>query len=208
MKQRDREKFVYNELSTNKKIHKTLAITKIIGYNNNCIKKLERVGTNPTLKCVLREWNMSSIEEKIEKLVETKITNLGYELYDVQYVKEGKDYFLRIFIDKPKGISLEDCEKVNNEITDLLDTADYIKQQYFLEVSSPGIERILRKEKHLNDNIGETIEIKLFKPINKKKEIIGVLKQFDENTIVVLTNDEQIEISRRDISQIKKVYEW
>ena len=151
---------------------------------------------------------MSSIEGKIEKLVETKITNLGYELYDVQYVKEGKHYFLRIFIDKPKGISLEDCEKVNNEITDLLDTADYIKQQYFLEVSSPGIERILRKEKHLNDNIGETIEIKLFKPINKKKEIIGVLKQFDENTIVVLTNDEQIEISRRDISQIKKVYEW
>lgn len=151
---------------------------------------------------------MSSIEGKIEKLVETKITNLGYELYDVQYVKEGKDYFLRIFIDKPKGISLEDCEKVNNEITDLLDTADYIKQQYFLEVSSPGIERILRKEKHLNDNIGETIEIRLFKPINKKKEIIGVLKQFDENTIVVLTNDEQIEISRQDISQIKKVYEW
>ena len=208
MKRQDREKFVYNELSTNKKIHKTLAITKIIGYNNNCIKKLERVGTNPTLKCVLREWNMSSIEGKIEKLVETKITNLGYELYDVQYVKEGKDYFLRIFIDKPKGISLEDCEKVNNEITDLLDTADYIKQQYFLEVSSPGIERILRKEKHLNDNIGETIEIKLFKPINKKKEIIGVLKQFDENTIVVLTSVEQIEISRRDISQIKKVYEW
>ena len=151
---------------------------------------------------------MSSIEGKIEKLVETKITNLGYELYDVQYVKEGKDYFLRIFIDKPKGISLEDCEKVNNEITDLLDTADYIKQQYFLEVSSPGIERILRKEKHLNDNIGETIEIKLIKPINKKKEIIGVLKQFDEHTIVDITNDEQIEISRRDISQIKKVYEW
>ena len=70
MKRQDREKFVYNELSTNKKIHKTLAITKIIGYNNNCIKKLERVGTNPTLKCVLREWNMSSIEGKIEKLVE------------------------------------------------------------------------------------------------------------------------------------------
>ena len=109
---------------------------------------------------------------------------------------------------KKEKTILEDCEKVNKEITDLLDTADYIKQQYFLEVSSPGIERILRKEKHLNDNIGETIEIKLFKPINKKKEIIGVLKQFDENTIVVLTNDEQIEISRRDISQIKKVYEW
>ncbi len=151
---------------------------------------------------------MSNIEEKIEKLVEPKIVNLGYELYDVQYAKEGKDYFLRIFIDTPKGISLEDCEKVNNEITDLLDTVNYIKQQYFLEVSSPGIERILRKEKHLKDNIGETIEIKLFKPINKKKEIIGELKQFNEGTIIILTNGEQLEISRQDIAQIKKVYEW
>lgn len=113
---------------------------------------------------------MSSLEEKIEKLVEPKIVNLGYELYDVQYVKEGKDYFLRIFIDNSNGISLEDCEKVNNAITDLLDDANYIKQQYFLEVSSPGVERILRKDKHLKDNIGEKIEIKLFKPINKKKE--------------------------------------
>ena len=151
---------------------------------------------------------MTALETKIKEAIEPIITKLNYKIYDVIYEKEGKDNYLRIFIDKPKGISLEDCEKVNNEITDLLDTADYIKQQYFLEVSSPGIERILRKEKHLNDNIGETIEIKLFKPINKKKEIIGVLKQFDENTIVVLTNDEQIEISRRDISQIKKVYEW
>ena len=82
---------------------------------------------------------MSSLEEKIEKLVEPKIVNLGYELYDVQYVKEGKDYFLRIFIDNPNGISLEDCEKVNNAITDLLDDANYIKQQYFLEVSSPNV---------------------------------------------------------------------
>ena len=74
---------------------------------------------------------MSSLEEKIEKLVEPKIVNLGYELYDVQYVKEGKDYFLRIFIDNSNGISLEDCEKVNNAITDLLDDANYIKQQFF-----------------------------------------------------------------------------
>lgn len=109
-------------------------------------KEIRESGNKSHSQMRIKEWNMSSIEGKIEKLVETKITNLGYELYDVQYVKEGKDYFLRIFIDKPKGISLEDCEKVNNEITDLLDTADYIKQQYFLEVSSPGIERILRKE--------------------------------------------------------------
>ena len=140
---------------------------------------------------------MSSLEEKIEKLVEPKIVNLGYELYDVQYVKEGKDYFLRIFIDNSNGISLEDCEKVNNAITDLLDDANYIKQQYFLEVSSPGVERILRKDKHLKDNIGEKIEIKLFKPINKKKEIIGILEQINEKAIIVISDNEEQEILHR-----------
>lgn len=80
---------------------------------------------------------MASIEEKVEKLLKAKIESIGYELYDVEYSKEGKNYFLRIFIDKPEGIDLQDCEKVNNEINDILDEADYIKEQYFLEVSSP-----------------------------------------------------------------------
>lgn len=79
---------------------------------------------------------MTKIEEKVENLLKEKIENLGYELYDVEYVKEGKDYFLRIYIDQETGISIEDCEKVNNEITDMLDKEDYIKEQYFLEVSS------------------------------------------------------------------------
>ena len=79
---------------------------------------------------------MINIENKIEKLITGPIENLGYELYDVEYVKEGKDYFLRIYIDSKSGISIDDCERVNNEITDLLDEADYIKDQYFLEVSS------------------------------------------------------------------------
>ena len=82
---------------------------------------------------------------------------------------EGKDYFLRIYIDSEKGISLEDCEKVTEEINDLLDKADYIKEGYFLEVSSTGIERILRKDRHLEGAIGEIVEIKLFKPIDKEK---------------------------------------
>ena len=79
---------------------------------------------------------VTNIERKVESLILKQVENLGYELYDVEYVKEGKDYFLRIFIDSPNGISLDDCEKVNNEITDLLDSANYIKEQYFLEVSS------------------------------------------------------------------------
>ena len=76
---------------------------------------------------------------------------------------EGKDYYLRIVIDKPEGIDINDCETVNNAINDILDEADYIKEQYFLEVSSPGLERVLRKDKHLKQNIGNNIEVKLFK---------------------------------------------
>ena len=98
---------------------------------------------------------LASIEERVESLLKEKIEAIGYELYDVEYSKEGKNYFLRIFIDKTGGIDLNDCEKVNNEIDEILDEADYIKEQYFLEVSSPGIERIIRKEKHLKKYYGE-----------------------------------------------------
>lgn len=151
---------------------------------------------------------MASIEEKIENLVTKPINSLGYDVYDVQYVKEGKDYYLRIFIDKPDGIDLNDCEKVNNEINNLLDEADYIKDQYFLEISSPGIERILRKDKHLKDNIGKMVEVKLFKPLNKQKTIEGSLDNFDKDFILVKTNEDEIKIERKDISVIKTIYEW
>ena len=151
---------------------------------------------------------MASIEEKIESLVTKPINNLGYDVYDVQYVKEGKDYYLRIFIDKQEGIDLNDCEKVNNEINNLLDEADYIKDQYFLEISSPGIERILRKDKHLKDNIGKMIEVKLFKPINKQKNIEGTLNNFDKDFILLKADEKEIKIDRKDISVIKTIYEW
>ena len=151
---------------------------------------------------------MASIEEKIESLVTKPINNLGYDVYDVQYVKEGKDYYLRIFIDKQEGIDLNDCEKVNNEINNLLDEADYIKDQYFLEISSPGIERILRKDKHLKVNIGKMIELKLFKPINKQKNIEGTLNNFDKDFILLKADENEIKIDRKDISVIKTIYEW
>ena len=110
---------------------------------------------------------MSNIEEKVENLVKKPIEDLGYSLYDVQYVKEGQDYYLRIFIEKPNGsIDLNDCEKVNDGINDLLDKADYIKEQYFLEVSSTGIEKVLRRDEHLEQNIGKNVEVKLFKAVD------------------------------------------
>ena len=151
---------------------------------------------------------MASIEEIFENLVEPKVKELGYNLYDVQYAKEGKDYFLRIFIDKPEGIDLNDCEKVNDGINSLLDEADYIKEQYFLEVSSPGIERVLRKDSHLQSAIGKEIEIKLFKPLNNKKEYVGILEKFDEENIVIRQENEELQIDRKNISLMKEKYNW
>ena len=148
---------------------------------------------------------MAKIENKVEDLVTPKIEKLGYEVYDVEYVKEERNYFLRIYIDSPKGIDLNDCEKVNNEIMDLLDEADYIKEQYFLEISSPGIEKILRKDKHLKNNIGTEINIKLFKKDeNGKKEYQGILKDFNEDYIII----DNINIERKNIAQIKTIYNW
>lgn len=151
---------------------------------------------------------MASIEEKVENLISKKVNELGYELYDVQYAKEGKDYFLRIFIDNENGIDLNDCEKVNDGINEILDNADYIKEQYFLEVSSCGIERVLRKDKHLEESIGKEIELKLFKPLNGKKEYIGILKKFDKEKIEIQDEQEINEIQRNNISLIKIHYNW
>jgi len=149
---------------------------------------------------------LANIEEKVESLLKDKIESIGYELYDVEYAKEGKNYFLRIFIDKLEGIDLEDCEKVNNEIVDILDEADYIKEQYFLEVSSPGVERVLRKDKHLENNIGEEIEIKLFKKDEKgNKEYRGILKSFNQD---IITLENEIIIERKNIAIIKTIFNW
>ena len=151
---------------------------------------------------------MASIEERVENLIKTEVEKLGYELYDVQYEKEGKDYYLRVFIDKETGIDLNDCEKVSDSINPILDTADYIKEMYFLEVSSPGIERVLRKEKHFQKAIGKEVEIKLFKPIEKKKEFVGILEKYDENLIYLKVKEKQIQIERKNISLMKLKYNW
>ena len=151
---------------------------------------------------------MANIEEKVENLICKTIEDLGYELYDVIYEKEAQDYYLRIFIDTPNGISLEDCEKVNDAINDMLDEANYIKDQYFLEVSSPGVERVLRKEKHFDSAMGETIQVKLYKPVEKKKEIEGILTGYDEDTITMTYENDEISVPKNNIAQIKTKHNW
>lgn len=149
-----------------------------------------------------------NIEKRVEELLKSIIENIGYELYDVRYEKEGKDYYLRIIIDKPEGIDINDCEKVNNAINDILDEADYIKDKYFLEVSSPGLERVLRKDKHFEKQIGSEINLRLFKPINKQKELIGILEEYNKEELTIKVEDKTFKINVKDIAIAKTVFNW
>ena len=149
-----------------------------------------------------------NIESKVSSLIEPIIENIGYSLYDLLYVKEGKDYYLKVVIDKSEGIDINDCEKVNDAINDILDEADYIKDQYFLEVSSPGIERNLRKDKHFVSQIGNEIYLKLFKSVNGKKEIQGILKDFTDGVLTLELDGENIKLENKDIAVAKTVFNW
>lgn len=148
-----------------------------------------------------------NVETRLENLLEPIITNLGYTLYDIQYIKEGKNYYLRITIDKNGGISIEDCEKVNNAIDIPLDKSDIIKDSYMLEVSSPGIERNLRKSWHFEKQIGNIICIKLFKSINKQKEFTGILSEYNEQNLKLEIDGNLINFETKDIAVARTVFE-
>ena len=148
---------------------------------------------------------MTSLEKKIFEELEPIINGLNISLYDVIYEKEGKDFYLRIFIEKDGGVDISDCENVNNAINDILDEKDFIKGHYYLEVSSAGLEKTLRLDKHFENNIGNKIQISLYKPINNSKNVIGILKDYEK---VIVESDEIIEINKNDISLIKTVFDW
>ena len=147
---------------------------------------------------------MTSLEKKIEDLVKPIIENLGYKVYDVMYQKEGKDNYLRIFIDKESGIDLNDCEKVNDSVNDILDEKDYIKAQYYLEISSPGLERNLRRDEQFLDNIGKKVEVHLYNSVNGSKILTGILNEFNEKDIII----DDIKIDKSNIASAKTIYNW
>lgn len=142
-------------------------------------------------------------ETRTEKLLEPIAAANGVSVYDVEYVKEGSDYYLRAYIDKAEGVNISDCENVSRALSDALDREDFIPDAYILEVSSPGLGRALKKDKHLQASIGQEVEIKLFKPIDKCKEFAGVLDSFDETGITISEGEEKRTFNRADIAQIR-----
>lgn len=142
-------------------------------------------------------------EKKTEELVKPLAERAGVEIYDVEYVKEGADYFLRVFLDKPEGISIGDCETVSRALSEELDRQDFIEDSYILEVSSPGLGRTLKKDKHLLKSIGKEVEIRTYKPIEKCKEFTGALKAFNGDSITIEMEKEELTFARTDIARIR-----
>lgn len=142
-------------------------------------------------------------EARTEELLSPIAAANGVEIYDVEYVKEGSDYYLRAYIDKPEGVNIQDCENVSRALSDALDREDFIPDAYILEVSSPGLGRMLKKDKHLARSIGEEVEIKLFKPVEKCKEFVGTLERFDEKTITIRDESTERTFERQDVALIR-----
>ncbi|MDE6674829.1 MAG: ribosome maturation factor RimP [Acetatifactor sp.] len=142
-------------------------------------------------------------EARTEALLQPIVAAFGVEIYDVEYVKEGSDYYLRAYIDKPEGVNILDCENVSRALSDALDREDFIPDAYILEVSSPGLGRTLKKDRHLAASIGSEVEIKLYKPLDGVKEYAGVLKAFDENNIVITGENGDRDFVRNDIAVVR-----
>lgn len=151
-------------------------------------------------------------EERTEKLLEPIAAACGCEIYDVEYVKEGSEWYLRAYLDKPDGVSIADCENVSRVLSDKLDEEDFIPEAYILEVSSPGLGRALKKDRHLERSLGDEVEIKTYKPIDKQKEFVGILKAYDKDTVTIeMENAEGVmnrTLAKSDIAIIRLTFDF
>jgi ribosome maturation factor RimP len=143
-------------------------------------------------------------EKQTEELLEPIVTGFGFELVDVEYVKEAGTWYLRAYIDKPGGITVDDCEAVSRKFSDVLDEKDYIEDTYIFEVSSPGLGRPLKKDKDFQRSLGEEVEIRTYRPIDRQKEFVGELKAYDKESVtIVYEDDTEQTFQRQEIALIR-----
>lgn len=143
------------------------------------------------------------IEAKTEALLMPILDEFGFELWDVEYVKEGSEYYLRAYIDKEGGITIDDCVDVSRKLSDKLDEDDFIDSEYILEVSSPGLGRTLKSDRDFSKSIGRDTDIKLYKPIDKVKEFEGILKAFDNDTLTFLIDGNERVFDKSEVASVK-----
>lgn len=144
-------------------------------------------------------------ESRTEQLLSPIAEKNGVEIYDVEYVKEGRDWYLRAYIDKPEGVSINDCENVSRALSDALDEEDFIPDAYILEVSSPGLGRALKKDRHLARSLGKEVEIKTYSPVDGRKEFAGTLRAYDSGTVTIVQSGDGAKriFQRSEIAQIR-----
>ncbi|MBQ7326562.1 MAG: ribosome maturation factor RimP [Clostridia bacterium] len=147
-----------------------------------------------------------SIRETVREAVEPTITGLGYDIWDITYSKVGADYHLEITIDSPEGINIEDCEKVHRAIDPILDECDPIEGFYYLDVSSPGVERELRTEEHIRRSVGERVRAKLFTAKEGKKVVTGIISAFEDGKITITEADGEVILTQSEISKLTTVF--
>ncbi len=152
--------------------------------------------------------NAKLYEEKTEELIEPLLAERGFELVDVEYVKEGSEYYLRVYMDKEGGITIDDCVEVSRAFNEILDREDYISDAYIFEVSSPGLDRPLKKEKDFARSIGKRVLVKTYQKIDKTKEFYGILKAYDDSTVTIDGEKGDMVIERKNISIIRLAYEF
>ena len=143
-------------------------------------------------------------EQQTEELLEPIVNGFGFELVDVEYVKEAGTWYLRAYIDKPDGITVDDCEAVSRKFSDILDEKDYIEDTYIFEVSSPGLGRPLKKEKDFKRSLGEEVEIRTYRAIEHQKEFVGILQEYDNDTVTIAYEDDTTQtFNRSEIALIR-----
>ena len=143
-------------------------------------------------------------EQKTEEILLPIVEEYGFELVDVEYVKEAGTWYLRAYIDKPGGITVDDCEVVSRQFSDILDEKDYIEDAYIFEVSSPGLGRPLKKEKDFKRSMGEEVEIRTYRAIDRQKEFTGILKAYDNDTVTIAYEDDTEQVfNKTDIALIR-----
>ncbi len=147
-------------------------------------------------------------EQKTEELLLPIMEENGFELVDVEYVKEGGNWYLRAYIDKPGGISVNDCELVSRKLSDLLDEKDYVEDAYILEVSSPGLGRPLKKEKDFKRSLGELVEVRTYRMVEKRKEFTGILKAYDDNTVTIEEDEKDRVFDKSEIALIRLAFDF
>lgn len=150
----------------------------------------------------------AEIEQRCEVLVQPILDEHHFELWDVEYVKEGSNYYLRVFADKEGGITIDDCVTISRALEAKLDEDDFIQDAYILEVSSPGLGRPLKRERDFIKSIGAAVDVKLYQGLNGQKEFTGILKEYKNDEIVIELEDKMLELKRNEIASIRLAFDF